>query len=31
VRFFHDLVHGVFHFEGKTWRTLPLLALRPAS
>jgi len=27
--FFHDLVHGVFHFEGKTWRTLPLLALRP--
>ena len=27
--FFHDLLHGVFHFEGKTWRTLPLLALRP--
>ena len=27
--FFHDLAHSVFHFEGKTWRTLPLLALRP--
>ncbi|WP_298192132.1 DUF3667 domain-containing protein [Novosphingobium sp.] len=27
--FFHDLLHGVFHFEGKIWRTLPLLALRP--
>lgn len=27
--FFHDLVHGVFHFEGKIWRTLPLLAWRP--
>ncbi|NBW74686.1 MAG: DUF3667 domain-containing protein [Sphingomonadaceae bacterium] len=27
--FFHDLLHGVFHFEGKTWRTLPLLAWRP--
>jgi hypothetical protein len=27
--FFHDLVHGVLHFEGKIWRTLPLLALRP--
>jgi hypothetical protein len=27
--FFHDLVHGVLHFEGKTWRTLPLLAWRP--
>ena len=27
--FFHDLLHGVLHFEGKTWRTLPLLALRP--
>ena len=24
--FFHDLAHGVFHFEGKIWRTLPLLA-----
>ena len=27
--FFHDLAHGVFHFEGKTWRTLPLLAFHP--
>ncbi|WP_240949913.1 DUF3667 domain-containing protein [Novosphingobium sp. ERN07] len=27
--FFHDLLHGVFHFEGKIWRTLPLLALQP--
>ena len=27
--FFHDLLHGVLHFEGKMWRTLPLLAWRP--
>ena len=27
--FFHDLVHGVFHFEGKIWRTLPMLAWQP--
>jgi hypothetical protein len=27
--FFHDLLHGVFHFEGKIWHTLPLLAWRP--
>ncbi len=27
--FLHDLVHGVFHFEGKVWHTLPMLALRP--
>lgn len=27
--FFHDLAHGVLHFEGKVWRTLPLLAWRP--
>ena len=27
--FFHDFLHGVFHFEGKIWRTLPALALRP--
>jgi hypothetical protein len=27
--FFHDLLHGVFHFEGKTWRTLPLLVWKP--
>ena len=27
--FFHDLMHGVFHFEGKIWRTLPMLAWKP--
>ncbi|MEO7564728.1 MAG: DUF3667 domain-containing protein [Sphingomicrobium sp.] len=27
--FFHDLLHGVLHFEGKIWRTLPLLVWRP--
>lgn len=27
--FFHDLAHGVFHIEGKIWRTLPLLAWKP--
>ena len=27
--FGHDLVHGVLHFEGKVWRTLPMLAWRP--
>ncbi|MEO6225638.1 MAG: DUF3667 domain-containing protein [Sphingomicrobium sp.] len=27
--FFHDFAHGVLHFEGKIWRTLPLLAWRP--
>ena len=27
--FFHDLLHGVFHFEGKLWRTFPLLVWRP--
>ena len=27
--FFHDLLHGVFHFEGRIWHTLPLLAWRP--
>jgi Protein of unknown function (DUF3667) len=27
--FFHDLLHGVLHFEGKIWRTLPLLAWNP--
>jgi hypothetical protein len=25
----HDLGHGVFHFEGKVWRTLPMLAFHP--
>src|SRR5215211_8745515 len=27
--FLHDLLHGVFHFEGKIWNTLPVLAWRP--
>jgi len=27
--FFHDLVHGLLHFEGKIWRTLPLLVWKP--
>src|SRR5579872_5029552 len=27
--FFHDLAHGVFHLEGKLWRTIPLLVWRP--
>ncbi|BEV02351.1 DUF3667 domain-containing protein [Novosphingobium olei] len=27
--FFHDLLHGVFHFEGKIWRTIPMLVWRP--
>ena len=27
--FFHDLAHGALHFEGKVWRTLPLLFLEP--
>ncbi len=25
----HDILHGVFHFEGKTWKTLPMLAFHP--
>lgn len=25
----HDIVHGVFHFDGKFWHTLPLLIWRP--
>jgi len=24
-----ELLHGVMHFDGRTWRTLPLLAFRP--
>ena len=27
--FGHDLLHGALHFEGKIWRTLPLLAWKP--
>jgi hypothetical protein len=29
VEFGHDLLHGALHLEGKTFRTLPLLAWRP--
>ena len=27
----HDLLHGAFHFEGKIWRTLPMLVLHPGA
>lgn len=27
--FGHDILHSVLHFDGKIWRTLPMLALRP--
>ena len=27
--FWQDLVHSVFHFDGKIWHTLPLLAFKP--
>jgi hypothetical protein len=27
--FMHDIAHGALHFDGKTWRTLPLLAWKP--
>ncbi|MEZ5708606.1 MAG: DUF3667 domain-containing protein [Blastomonas sp.] len=27
--FWHDILHGVLHFDGKFWRTLPLLAWHP--
>jgi hypothetical protein len=27
----HDIAHGVLHFEGKIWRTLPMLFLRPGA
>ena len=29
--FLHDLLHGVFHLEGKIWHTLPMLAWRPGA
>ncbi len=29
--FMHDLLHGALHFEGKLWRTLPMLAFRPGA
>lgn len=25
----HELVHGILHFDGKLWKTLPLLLFRP--
>jgi hypothetical protein len=25
----HDILHGVFHFEGKLWNTMPMLAWHP--
>ncbi len=28
---FHDIVHGVLHFDSKGWRTLPMLAFRPGT
>lgn len=27
--FWHDLLHAVFHFDGKFFRTIPMLALKP--
>ncbi len=27
----HEIGHGVFHFEGKIWRTLPMLVLHPGT
>ncbi|KQM62755.1 hypothetical protein ASE75_14150 [Sphingomonas sp. Leaf17] len=27
----HDLLHGVFHFEGRIWRTLPMLVRHPGA
>jgi hypothetical protein len=27
----HDLAHGVFHFEGRIWHTLPMLLVRPGA
>ncbi|NVD26313.1 DUF3667 domain-containing protein [Parasphingorhabdus flavimaris] len=29
--FWHDILHGVLHFEGKFWRTLPLLVWNPGN
>jgi hypothetical protein len=29
LAFGHDLLHGVFHFDGKIWRTLPMLVFKP--
>ena len=27
--FAHDIAHGAIHFDGKTWRTLPMLVFKP--
>jgi hypothetical protein len=27
----HEIAHGVFHFEGKVWRTVPMLVLHPGT
>ena len=27
----HEIAHGVFHFEGKVWRTLPMLVRHPGA
>lgn len=27
----HEIGHGVFHFEGKIWRTLPMLVMHPGT
>lgn len=27
----HDVLHGVFHFEGRLWRTVPMLFWKPGS
>jgi hypothetical protein len=27
--FGHDILHSIFHFEGKIWRTLPMLVWKP--
>lgn len=29
MAFWHDFAHSILHFEGKIWRTLPLLAFHP--
>lgn len=28
---FEELVHGILHFDGRAWRTLPMLAFRPGT
>lgn len=29
MAFWHDFTHSILHFEGKIWRTLPLLFFKP--